>query len=367
MKTFQDQIEKEHLIDLLNLTDHLLAYVDTQFVYRAINNAYQQKYKRSASQIIGHYVWDVLGQTMFDDIIKPNLKKAFLGATVEYESWFEFPNMHRTYMIVKYKPTFSDDLKVDGVVVSVIDYTKFKELEEERQEQDIILQEVSKMAQLGEMISFISHQWRQPLNTLATYMLKLRQLTSDDPSTIKPIERCETILEELSSHVESINTLYASDIRQTVCIVKNIFDSIFTLIHDRVSLLGIEISINCPYATQVQGHRDEIIHILLAVIDNAIDSLSLSNEPDKQIAITIHQEYPNIIIDIQDNGDGISLKYSKQIFRAGFTTKKSTGRGYGLYFVQKLLTEKLGGSIEILSIPEKGAWFRLRLPAPLPI
>lgn len=365
MKTFQDQIDKEHLIDLLNLTDHLLSYVDTEYVYRAINDAYQRRYKKSANQIIGHYVWDVLGKEMFEEIIEPNLKKAFLGATVEYESWFEFPNMHRTYLVVKYKPTFTDDLKVDGVVVSAIDYTKFKELEEEKQKQDLILQEVSKMAQLGEMTSFISHQWRQPLNTLATYMLRLRQLTSDNPSTIKPIERCETILEELSSHVESINTLYASDIKQTVCIVKNIFDSILVLINDRASLLGIEISINCPYTAQIKGHRDGIIHILMAVIDNAIDSLSLSNEPNKRIKITIHQDNLNTIIDIQDNGDGISSEYSKQIFQAGFTTKTSIGRGYGLYFAQKLLTERLGGSIEILSIPEKGAWFRLKLPAPI--
>lgn len=367
MKKFQDQIDKKHLFDLFNLTDNLLSYVDTEYIYRAVNDAYIRKYKKSADEIIGRYVWEVMGKDMFEKIIQPNLQKAFLGATVEYEAWFEFPNLPKSYLIVTYKPTFSDDLIVDGVVVSAVDYTKFKELEEKKEEQEIIFQEISKMAQLGEMISFISHQWRQPLNTLATYMLKLRQLTSGKPDTLKAIERCETILEELSSHVESINSLYASNTNQTLYNIKNIFDSILILVHDRACLLGVEISIDCSNGVTVTGHRDEIIHILLAVIENAIDSLSRSDESVKQITITTHSENNDIVIDIQDSGDGISLEDSKHIFESGFTTKESRGHGYGLYFAHKLLTEKLGGSIEVRSIPLKGAWFRLKLPSDLAI
>lgn len=361
MKTYQDQIDKEHLIDLLNLTDNLLSYVDTKYIYRAINDTYKRTYNKSTNQIIGHYIWDVLGKEMFEKIIEPNLKKAFSGTTVEYESWFEFPNMSKTYLIVKYKPTFTDDLKVDGVIVSAVDYTKFKELEEEKQQQDIILQEVSKMVQVGEMISFISHQWRQPLNTLATYMLKLRQLTSSNLNAKKSIERCEIILEELSSHVESINTLYTSNVNQTIYSMKNIFDSILILVHERVSLLGINIFIDCNCNATIHGHRDEIMLILIAVIENAIDSLSQSNVSDKQINIVVQLDHRKIIIDIKDNGDGISSEFSRRIFKAGFTTKESKGRGYGLYFAQKLLTEKLGGTMEILSTREKGAWFQIKL------
>jgi len=362
MKTIHDKIDINHLIDLLNHTDNLLSYVDTEYIYRAANDAYKRKYNKKIDEIVGHYVWDVMGKDIFEKIIQPNLQKAFLGETIRYEQWFDFPNTPKSYLIVSYNPCFGSNSEVDGVVVSALDYTKFKLLEEEKEEQNRIVQEVSKMAQLGEMISFISHQWRGPLNILASYMLKLRQLTSNDQNTAEAFERCEIILEELSSHVESINVLYASNHKHNASDLKNIFDSILILTQDRIKCSNIHIQLNCPHFTMVAGHSDEIMHILLVIIENAIDSLSVSNESDKRINITTQPENQDIIIDIQDNGDGISCEYSKKIFEPGFSTNKSPNRGYGLYFAHKLLTEKLKGSIQVHANPEKGAWFRLKLP-----
>ena len=362
MKTFKDQIDKEHLIDLLNLTNNLLSYVDTNYIYRAVNDAYKRKYKKPANQIIGRYIWDVFGQDTFENIVKPHLDKAFLGSKVEYQSWFEFPNLPRMYLIVTYKPSFTDDLHVEGVVVSAIDYTKVKELEEEKKEQELILQEISKMAQLGEMISFIAHQWRQPLNTLATNLLKLRQLTSKNKHTEQTIERCEAILEELSSHVESINTSNPENFNKNADSIKNIFDSIFILIQERIYIFGITIKLNCQEIVQISSQRDVLFHVILAILENAIDALAMSITIDKKIDISVYTENQNVLIDIQDNGDGISYEHSKHIFEPGFSTKKATGRGYGLYFAQKLLFQKLRGYIELKSSSDQGAWFRVILP-----
>jgi len=360
MKIFQDQVDKAHLIDLLNLTDSFLSYVDTEYRYRAVNNAYKRKFNKTTEQIIGHYVWEVMGKEAFETLVKPNLKKAFLGATVEYEAWFEFPNLPRQYLLVTYKPTFTDSLNVDGVVVSVVDYTKFKELEEEKREQERLLQEVSKMAQLGEMISFIAHQWRQPLNTLASYMLKLRLTASADSE--KAIERCELILEELSSHVESINNLRTANIVQSVDTIKTILESVQILIQERARILGINIQFDCSEPIYVSTHRDILIHVILAILENALDALSISKIENKLVTISARSDNEHIIIDIQDNGDGISCKNSKLIFNQGFTTKESSNRGYGLYFARRLLSEKLNGTIELLSNPQKGAWFKVVLP-----
>ncbi|MFA6396765.1 MAG: ATP-binding protein [Sulfurimonas sp.] len=362
MKTIHEKINIDHLIDLLNHTDSLLSYVDTEYIYRAANDAYKRKYNKTIDEIVGHTVWDVMGKDIFEKIIQPNLQKAFLGETIQYESWFEFENLPRSYLIVNYNPSYGSDSKVCGVVVSALDYTNFKALEEEKEEQDQIIREVSKMAQLGEMVSLISHQWRHPLNTLASYMLKLRQLTSNNSNTIEAIERCENILEELSSHVESINTLYSSNIQPFAGNLQNIFDSILILVQDRIHSLGIQITINCSFVTMTAGYRDEIMHILLVIIENAIDSVGASNEVNKKITITCQSEDQNILVDIHDNGDGISCEYSKLIFNPGFTTKKPSGRGYGLYFARKLLTEKVNGTIEICSDPKQGVCFRLKIP-----
>lgn len=362
MKTFQDQIEKEHLIDLLNLTDNLLSYVDTNYIYRAVNYAYQKKYKKSANQIIGKYIWDVLGKDTFETIIKPHLLKAFSGSKVEYQSWFEFPDLPRTYLIVTYKPSFTDDLKVEGVIVSAIDYTKIKELEEEKKEQEIIVHEMSKMAQLGEMVSFIAHQWRQPLNTLATYLLKLRRQTSTNQQAKESIERCEAILEELSSHVESINTMSPTYFNKNGDSLKNIIESVFILIQERIYIFGIILHLNCSHTIQIPAQKDIVFHVILAILENAIDALAKSTTITKKIELSTHTEKETIVIDIQDNGDGVSNEHAQRIFEPGFSTKESFGRGHGLYFAQKLLYQKLGGYIELKSSANEGAWFRVYIP-----
>lgn len=362
MRTIHEKININHLIDLVDHTDSLLSYVDTEYIYRAANNTYKRKYNKSIDDIVGHYVWEVMGIDVFENIIQPNLQKAFLGETVHYERWFEFPNLPKFYLIVSYNPCFGPNSEVVGVVVNTIDYTKFKVLEEEKKEQDLILQEVAKMAQLGEMISFIAHQWRQPLNTLATYMLKLRQIISINSKAIEPIERCESILDELSLHIESINNLRTANFHHSVNNIKNIFDSVLILIQEHAHILGITIQLDCPDSIRISTQRDILVHVILAILENALDALSISNITDKKIEISVQSNNRHIIITIQDNGDGISSKNSKRIFDEGFTTKESSNRGYGLYFARKLLYEKLGGFIEICSVPKKGACFQIILP-----
>ena len=76
----------------------------------------------------------------------------------------------------------------------------------------------------------------------------------------------------------------------------------------------------------------------------------------------VEQENESIVIEIEDNGAGISHDTLKNIFDPFFTTK-STGEGTGLgLYVSYGIIQEHGGRIEVLSDVGKGAVFRLRFP-----
>ncbi len=95
------------------------------------------------------------------------------------------------------------------------------------------------------------------------------------------------------------------------------------------------------------------------LIKNALDAC-FQVEPRLRIIVS---DYPKqVILDISDNGRGLSRKLQKEIFRPGFTTKQR-GWGMGLSLAKRIVEEYHGGKIYVLQSEEgKGTTFRIELP-----
>ncbi len=108
--------------------------------------------------------------------------------------------------------------------------------------------------------------------------------------------------------------------------------------------------------------RQKILQILLNLINNAKHSLTSSKREDKKIEISVKRDDDeHILIDVRDNGLGISKENLTRIFNYGFTTKKK-GHGFGLHS-GALNAKEMGGSLVAQSEgPGKGATFILELP-----
>lgn len=366
MKYLLNQITKDHLINLINTTDTLLSFVDKKYIYRVVNTAYTHRLNRTMDKIVGYSVEEILGKESFITLVKPNLDKAFAGEKVHYESWFETPNTARAYLIVSYIPSYREDGKIDGAIVSVVDHTVIKLNEQEKQKHDSMMVEISKMVQLGEMVAFLSHQWRRPLNTLATYLLKIRILAGKNIMVEEALDRSEGILETLSSDIETMYALYSNELTHDETHLHQSLLKVVDMVRERIKAHDITISINVPDTLIVLAAGDELIHVLLVVIENAIDSLAYINSDKKQLSVQTILEKDHLVIEICDNGSGITFENINHIFDPGFTTKLSEGQGYGLYFARKIIMERLSGSIEGFSDP-LGGKFHIRLPYKLVI
>jgi len=109
-------------------------------------------------------------------------------------------------------------------------------------------------------------------------------------------------------------------------------------------------------------NRDALVTIIGNLINNAFEAVRESGNEDKRVLLFLTDLGKELIIEVEDNGQGIDRKSSDHIFKEGFTTKnKSSNAGIGLSLVQKAINQ-LGGYITYSSNAGEGTVFTVAIP-----
>jgi signal transduction histidine kinase len=122
---------------------------------------------------------------------------------------------------------------------------------------------------------------------------------------------------------------------------------------------GMEINMaeTLPHNKKVLIKGYELGNIIADLLQNAI-RLTGKNKFRGKISVT--EDQGNIIMDVEDNGPGIPLRYRRKIFEKGFTTNPDGG-GFGLYYAKQILA-KYDGNIRLLkTVSGEGSVFRIIL------
>jgi two-component system, CitB family, sensor histidine kinase DctS len=144
---------------------------------------------------------------------------------------------------------------------------------------------------------------------------------------------------------------------------KNIKDeSISGLLLSKISRgkeLGVRVTIDRhSQFKKIPKHLDhhDFVVILGNLIENAFDSFKNSDQPHKEVFISIEQNEEILSLSVEDNGSGIDEQHKERIFDEGFSTKGTNERGFGLYLVKQIV-EKGNGQICVESEQGKGTIF----------
>jgi len=231
---------------------------------------------------------------------------------------------------------------------------KMEETKELILKQQNLLQKQSKQAVMGEMISMIAHQWRQPLSTvtLSISNLQIKKLLGEEI----PSKELDTALESisdtvvyLSNTIDDFQTYFRPNKEITSISLYDLLQRSVGFVLPRLKGTGINISVNINQKLVIDTYVNELVQVTLNIINNAIDALVVSSSKDKKIFISAQEKSEQIIIAIVDNANGISEDDLQRVFDPYFSTKGKNGTGLGLYMSQVLAQKQFNGSIKVNS------------------
>jgi len=238
------------------------------------------------------------------------------------------------------------------------------EVEKNNQQQLLMLHQ-SRLAQMGEMISMIAHQWRQPLNTLAmlnqTVVLKYRRDKLDSEIIDYFSESSDKQIQQMSKTIDDFRDFFKPEKEKVdFCISDVITDAIDIL---NPVLAKHNLTVECENSKKIYsyGYPNELGQALVNIINNAKEALVENKIVDKVLAVHLDEQDDKAVITIRDNAGGIPDDIFDKIFDPYFSTKvEKNGTGLGLYMTKLIIEEHLKGKITVEN-RDGGAWFTIVL------
>ena len=356
-----------------------ISFVDRNYVYRMVNNAYESKVNRKPEDIIGLTVADLLGRDTFQKIVKPRLDRCFGGETVRYQTWIELPGGKRRFQDVGYFPIAGESGAVEGAVVNVRDMTEFKRAEAKLQQyaghlEDMVAERTrnlekaqaeliakERLAVLGHFAGSVSHELRNPMAAIDASVFFLDMKFGHGNDKIREhIGRIRANVAQSTAIIESL--LHLSRMEKPRASPTALADLIGGVLSTANMPDSVETVLALPDQPMIVHIEPEQMRMALKnIVQNAVQAMEGSG------TLTISGDLPasgEATIAITDTGPGIAPEQMEKVFEPLFSTK-THGIGFGLS-ITKMIVENHGGTIQAEAPAEGGARFVITLPQTRP-
>ncbi len=251
---------------------------------------------------------------------------------------------------------FKEENKVSGILISFKDVRMLNELQNN-------LQRSMKFGVIAQLASSISHEIKNPLSAMAIHaeVLNNRLRKMEAPGG----DKLQNSLDVLQNEIKRLNRIIhqfftlARSPRSDLSLINInpvISDVLFLVQQESIERnirLEKQLADNLDF---IYGDPDQLKQVLLNLLLNAFHAI----DKDGLVLVRSKQEHNRILVEIQDNGCGMSAEVQKKIFALYFTTKKDGG-GIGLA-VSKRIVEAHEGRITFESVEGQGTRFVLDFP-----
>lgn len=401
--------ENERRLQLV--TDHLpilIAYVDRQCRYVFCNVTCKSWYARPSADIIGKTVAEVLGDESFRKL-EPYIRSALDGNRQVFDERISYPNGPTRDVHVVYIPHVAEDGGVVGFYAMVLDISARKKTEEEvmrnaRENMEMrveirtaelertnerLLIEIRQrkrteahlkaaMAKLqaadrakSRFLANMNHELRTPLHAVLGYSELLKEDGEAGESVRSDAGRIHASATRLLSLIDDVLEISGTETGETRVeprrfdvseMVHSVAAAALPLVEKNANTLVVRCAeaIGDLYADEVKVRK-----CLLSLLDNAA-KFTEQGEIELSVIRETLDEREWITFRVKDTGTGIPSGRKETVFEPfahgdESIARKHGGPGLGLAMVSRYC-ERMGGAVEVDSLPGKGATFTLRLP-----
>jgi two-component system C4-dicarboxylate transport sensor histidine kinase DctB len=237
-------------------------------------------------------------------------------------------------------------------------------LKAHRQKDKMLIQQ-SKMAEMGDMLSMIAHQWRQPLNQMSYLFMNIdsayeyKELSKeylDDK-----LKEGNALLEFMSVTIDDFRNYFRPDKAKEFVLVSDVVNTSVSLMQKSLEVSGVEVELDSQGRDLTHIYKNEFIQVMLNLIKNAKDILVEKNIKNPKIVIKSRCESEKLVVEVCDNGGGVDESIIEKIFEPYFSTKeKQSGTGLGLYMSKMIIEEHIGGELSVCN-EKDGACFTIKI------
>lgn len=261
------------------------------------------------------------------------------------------------------------ELKVAKLQLENLNSSLEKRIEDEikknTKQQHMIMQQ-NKLAQMGEMIENIAHQWRQPLAQINSSIILIDAILEKHNFKDTLVENKLTEIESLTSYmsktISDFKNFFNPNKKKTIFNVEEAIQKANDVLKGLINSHHIQIEINIEKDLKINSYLGELQQVILIIINNSIDAFIHMNIHFPKILINAYTDNESLVIHIEDNALGINSDLLDKIFEPYFTTKhKAQGTGLGLYIAKLVVENSLLGFLSVEN-KQNGACFTIKIP-----
>ena len=251
------------------------------------------------------------------------------------------------------------------ITFSLLLLYRIKELADENINHELVLEEQSKLAVIGETLTNIEHQWRSPLSKISSNLIALETELEikgrvENKSLKKALASMTDTLEYMTNLVDYFKVFYMKDQEKKPFLIGNAYLRVSRLLEYDFLKYGIKINYVDNDKIQLVGHLNEFTQVLLNILSNSRDIFIQREIKKPKIEINVFKKGSSVVITVEDNAGGVDEDNIDNIFNRFFSNKDKQSTGVGLYLCKHIVEKKMNGTISVKNI-NAGARFTIKL------
>jgi signal transduction histidine kinase len=252
---------------------------------------------------------------------------------------------YRQYMLYQYNRQLQEEVT--------------RKIDELRQKDELLIRKL-RMAAMGEMLSMIAHQWRQPLSAISNTLLsidvrlKMGKYDMNDPVDRKHFldflgQKHDLVMQYityLSHTIDDFRHFFKPDKKKEVIAITQPVERALKLLESIFAEKGIIIQKEYGTNQEIDMVSNEVMQVILNILKNSEHNFQEKCFPSPLIKISTLEENERVVLKLCDNGGGIPQEHIASIFDPYYSTKDEiNGTGLGLYMSKIMIEEHHNGEL----------------------
>ncbi|MCF7843196.1 MAG: PAS domain S-box protein, partial [Lentisphaeria bacterium] len=222
------------------------------------------------------------------------------------------------------------------------------------------MRQSERLVTLGHLAAGVAHEIGNPLTSISS-LVQLMERRSKNAETKDQLARIRVNVERISKIVRELVDFTRPNLTQVSRVqVNDVVENAVGLLRydERTQQVDIHLDLD-KKLSQIKASPDKLHQVIVNLVINALDA---TRENGSKIWIRTANQNDEVCIMVKDDGMGMTNSVAEKIFEPFFTTKE-VGKGTGLGLsVSHGIIKSMKGSITVMSEPEKGTTFTIRLP-----